>query len=221
MESKCVFKRLSSFICKHKLIFLLALLVLAVAITVTAVMLSQSDDDGPAPTFIGERPDPNPITNGQDEKVYYYDLPEAEAILVLYKGWQFTLSGPSWLNKSGEYSIDKDGKLILDFVRNIDGVAYATVDERTAVMTYQGDTHTFYEKIAYTVSFNSNGGSKISSETVTNGKPLNSLTVPNKDGYVFEGWYVDEALTTPFNFGVTLITKDITLYAKWSEATQP
>ena len=115
----------------------------------------------------------------------------------------------------------KDGKLILDFTRNIDGVAYATVDGRVMVMTYQGETHTFYEKIAFTVSFDSNGGTKVSSETVTNGKPLTSLTAPDKDGYVFEGWYTDEALTTPFNFGVTLITKDITLYAKWSEAAQP
>lgn len=221
MKSKCVFKGLSAFICKHKLILLLAVLVLAAAITVTAILLSQQDDDGPTPTVVGNRPDPNPITNGQDEKVYYYDLPEAEAILTLYKGWEFTMFGPSWLNKAGEYSIDNDGKLILDFTRNIDGVAYATVDGRVVVMTYQGETHTFYEKIGFTVSFESNGGSKISSETVTNGKPLTTSTAPNRDGYVFEGWYTDEALTKPFNFGVTLITKDITLYAKWSEATQP
>ncbi len=223
MKSKCVFKGLSAFISKHKLIFLLALAVLAVAITVTAIALSQHDGDSgnPPPTFIGDRPDPNPITNGQDEKVYYYDLPEEEAILILYKGWEFTMSGPSWLNKAGEYSIDKDGKLILDFTRNIDGVAYATVDGRNVIMTLDGATLTFCEKIGYTVSFNSNGGSQISSVTVTNGKPLTTLIEPNKTGYVFEGWYIDEALTTPFNFGVTLITKDITLYAKWSEAAQP
>ena len=223
MNSKCVFKRLATFIGKHKLIFLLAVAALAVAIMVTAVILAQQNDSGsnPPPTFVGSRPDPNPITNGQDERVYYYDLPEEEAILILYEGWEFTMSGPSWLNKSGAYSIDDDGRLILDFVRNIDGVAYATVEDKAVIMTLDGATLTFCEKVACTVSFNSNGGSKVTSVSVTNGKPLSKPTAPTKDGYVFDGWYTDEALTTPFNFGVTLVTQNITLYAKWSEAVQP
>lgn len=222
MKSKCVFKGLSAFISKHKLIFLLALTVLAVAITVTAIWLSQQDDDprSPSPTFIGDRPDPNTVTGNQDERLYYYDLPETEAILTLYKGWEFTLTGP-WLSKSGEYSIDEDERLILDFVRNIDGVAYATVKDRSLIVSQNGETHTYYEKIGFTVSFDSNGGSSVSPVTVTNGKPLTTKVIPTKDGYVFDGWYTDAELTTPFGFDITLITKDITLYAKWSLAVQP
>ena len=41
---------------------------------------------------------------------------------------------------------------------------------------------------------------------------------PEKDGnYFFDGWYEDEELTTPFEFGVA-ITKNIVLYPKWSVA---
>ena len=213
MKSNCVFKDLSAFICKHKLIFILVGALLVVTTAVALILLLPGDN--PPPTILGDRPDPNPITGGEEERVYYYDLPEEEAILTLYENWTFTMSGP-WLNKSGEYSLDDDGSLILDFTRNIDGVATATADGRTVVMLWDGATLTFREKIGFAVSFNSNGGSKVASIPVTNGKTVSAPEAPTKDGCTFEGWYTDEALTKPFNFDVTLITEDITLYAKWS-----
>lgn len=44
-------------------------------------------------------------------------------------------------------------------------------------------------------------------------KPAN----PEKKGYYFEDWYVDEDLETKFDFENTNVDKDLTLYAKWSE----
>ncbi|MBO1306029.1 BspA family leucine-rich repeat surface protein [Enterococcus sp. 669A] len=38
---------------------------------------------------------------------------------------------------------------------------------------------------------------------------------PVKDGFTFEGWYADEALTQPFDFDQP-ITGNVTLYPKWS-----
>jgi uncharacterized repeat protein (TIGR02543 family) len=38
-----------------------------------------------------------------------------------------------------------------------------------------------------------------------------------KTGYVLEGWYTDSALTQPFDFN-TVVTEDMTLYAKWAIA---
>ncbi|MDD4077550.1 MAG: InlB B-repeat-containing protein [Bacilli bacterium] len=43
-------------------------------------------------------------------------------------------------------------------------------------------------------------------------------TVPVRDGFTFLGWYSDEDKTVKFDFD-TKITEDITIYAKWEEAT--
>ncbi len=65
----------------------------------------------------------------------------------------------------------------------------------------------------YTVKFNTNGGIIVDSAKVMRGKVLEA-PVTSRDGYVFDGWYEDSALTIPFDFN-TPITKSFTLYAKW------
>ena len=68
----------------------------------------------------------------------------------------------------------------------------------------------------YTVSFNSNGGSFVPSIS-TDGTPVSAPTAPTRTGYVFSGWYTDEALTTLYLFA-SEVTADMTLYAKWTLA---
>ena len=46
------------------------------------------------------------------------------------------------------------------------------------------------------------------------------LPVPEKDGYKFMGWFVDENYETPFD-PETVITGDLTLYGKFEEITLP
>jgi len=67
-------------------------------------------------------------------------------------------------------------------------------------------------QIDYTYTFESNGGSLIES---INQDELPS-SIPVKDGFIFGGWYLDETLYYPAAFN-TVLTKDITLYAKWIE----
>jgi uncharacterized repeat protein (TIGR02543 family) len=43
---------------------------------------------------------------------------------------------------------------------------------------------------------------------------LDSLPVITRDGYIFDGWYVDAQLTVKFN-GTVMPSNDLTLYAKW------
>lgn len=38
---------------------------------------------------------------------------------------------------------------------------------------------------------------------------------PSRDGYSFQGWYKDTALTQPWINGADKVKSDITLYAKW------
>lgn len=64
------------------------------------------------------------------------------------------------------------------------------------------------------VTFNTNGGSEIESQTVQiNGKAIYPIT-PTRENYTFSYWCSDSSLTTVFDFN-TAITADITLYAKW------
>ncbi|QSO51242.1 InlB B-repeat-containing protein [Alicyclobacillus curvatus] len=73
---------------------------------------------------------------------------------------------------------------------------------------------TLYAKWTCMVSFDSNGGSSVSSETVGTHTDAAQPANPTKAGYLFGGWYSDKGLTTPFNFS-TAVTSDTTLYAKW------
>ncbi len=68
-----------------------------------------------------------------------------------------------------------------------------------------------------TVTFNTNGGSNVDPVEVDKGSTVAEPTAPTLDGYDFDGWYTDEALTNAFDFA-TPITTTTTLYAKWVAA---
>ena len=68
----------------------------------------------------------------------------------------------------------------------------------------------------YTVSFNTNGGNKITSQTVAKDNSVKEPTAPIKENFEFAGWYTDKELTTKYNF-TEKVTKSFTLYAKWTE----
>lgn len=71
-------------------------------------------------------------------------------------------------------------------------------------------------KPTYTVTFDSNGGSKIENQNVAEGKIATKPEDPTREGYTFKGWYSDEKLTTAYDF-TTPVTSDITLYAGWEK----
>ena len=69
--------------------------------------------------------------------------------------------------------------------------------------------------VTYTVTFDSNGGSAVSSQTVEeNGKAVKPAD-PTREGYRFDGWY--DVTGGKFDFGTSIITSDITLTAKWTK----
>ncbi len=72
------------------------------------------------------------------------------------------------------------------------------------------------EIVNYTVSFNSDGGGDVASQTVESGKlATEPTTKPSKTGYTFSAWYDGE---TAFDFSKP-ITKNTTLTAKWTANT--
>ncbi len=68
----------------------------------------------------------------------------------------------------------------------------------------------------YTVKFETNGGSAVKVLTVNKNAVATEPAAPTKDGFKFEGWYTDKELTTVYDF-TAKVTKNFTLYAKWTE----
>jgi len=72
----------------------------------------------------------------------------------------------------------------------------------------------------YTVTFESNGGSYIATQTVNSGSTVNRPTDPIRNGFMLDNWYSDSGLTTVYSFS-TPVTRNITLYAKWNVVIAP
>ena len=68
----------------------------------------------------------------------------------------------------------------------------------------------------YTVTFNSQGGSAVSSQMVEESGLVTEPTVPTKTGYAFSGWYKEPGCTNEWNFNTDMVTAFVTLYAKWT-----
>lgn len=71
--------------------------------------------------------------------------------------------------------------------------------------------------IKYTVTFNHGYDSLTTIKQVEEGSRVEELILADREGYNFLGWYLDNQL---FGFD-TIITSDITLYAKWEEVVVP
>ena len=69
------------------------------------------------------------------------------------------------------------------------------------------------EEIKYTVSFDSNGGSSVASQTVLKGNKVTKPVDPTKSGYTFIGWTLNG---DSYDFN-TPVNGDITLKANWKE----
>lgn len=68
----------------------------------------------------------------------------------------------------------------------------------------------------HTVTFNSNGGSDVPGQIRANAAATKPAD-PTRSGYVFAGWYTDEACTAAYDF-TQPVTGSVTLYAKWEAA---
>lgn len=102
---------------------------------------------------------------------------------------------------------------------NSSGSQLTTNQEYTFTPT-KSETYTANAVKLCTVSFNSQGGSSISSKIIATGDAYGVLTTPTRSGYTFKGWYTAAS-------GGTLITSstifngtsNITLYAQWTANT--
>ena len=94
-------------------------------------------------------------------------------------------------------------------------------DRENNIFTFESDKfseYVFYYEIAdvYTVSFDSNGGSSVASQSVIAGNKASEPTAPTKSNHRFDGWYTDDELQSRYDFN-TPVTSNIELHAKWVE----
>lgn len=69
--------------------------------------------------------------------------------------------------------------------------------------------------VIYTITFNSNGGSAVASQTVNEGSMADEPAAPTREGYYFTGWNTaSNGSGADYTFEEP-VTGDITLYAQW------
>ena len=102
-------------------------------------------------------------------------------------------------------------------------IELACTDDRNGTVSFEtthfNDCGVSYIEESCIVSFDSRGGSAVSSSTVNKGSAYPYiLPVPRKENATFDGWYKDEDCTIPFD-NSEAINSDMTLYAKWVQNT--
>lgn len=65
----------------------------------------------------------------------------------------------------------------------------------------------------YSLTYETDGGSAVDRETYTRNATVKLTKVPKKEGYIFEGWYLDKELTQRVT--EVKMTKNTTVYAGW------
>ena len=84
-------------------------------------------------------------------------------------------------------------------------------------ITVSGGTFKNGASGVWTVTFNTNGGTPEPESQIRANLPATKPDDPTRSGYVFAGWYTDEACTAAYDF-TQPVTDSVTLYAKWEAA---
>ena len=86
----------------------------------------------------------------------------------------------------------------------------------TTPVTGKTTLYAKWEAIEYTISFVTNNEETLEAVKYTTADNSLAIKELSKTGYDFQGWYLDEDLTSPFTFKQYETVGNLTLYAKWS-----
>ena len=100
---------------------------------------------------------------------------------------------------------------------------------QVVVTAHNGNTKTYaltvrrlsVGDVTYTVTFNSQGGSEVASQTIERNEKAVQPENPTRANHAFVGWYADtsNSWSNPaWDFATNVVTSNITLYAKWTVA---
>lgn len=137
-----------------------------------------------------------------------------------------TISG-TWAWKAPETKMSQSGAFNMTAVFTASDAEYNTVEADVSVTVTQvitpgggsssssGSGSSSSYSYTYTVTFETNGGIKVSSQSVKSGSTAYEPNAPFRAGFAFDGWYADRNLKQKYNFS-TPVTANIVLYAKWT-----
>ena len=145
---------------------------------------------------------------------------DPETATYTVKHLQQNIADNNYTLKESETKTGKVGEATSANAKSYEGFTAQSVTQAT-IAASGTVVEIKYDRKSYTVTFNTNGGSTVTSQSVRYGATATKPADPTKTAtasteYTFADWYSDSGLTTSFSFG-TAIKEDITLYAKWTE----
>ena len=72
-------------------------------------------------------------------------------------------------------------------------------------------------KGGFHVSFDTQGGTPVETQTRMHGELIEEPAAPTREGFEFDGWYLDPGGTMPWDVKEDAVTESMTLYAGWRE----
>jgi uncharacterized repeat protein (TIGR02543 family) len=158
------------------------------------------------------------VTQSSDTEIYLYKLIEAvappvETFTVRFLDWDDTVLSTQ-IVVEGE-----DAQAPVDPVRT--GYAFVGWDKDYTNITEDVDVKALYRINEYVVTFDSKGGSAVDSVTTEYNSTITLPTAPVKEGFTFKGWFVDDSTFANKFTDATLVTANITVYAKWEAVDSP
>jgi len=170
-------------------------------------------------TLINALPSINNISVDKDN-IYCFDSPN----------FSVNATGGSGKGLTYKYVIEHNNTTLSDsgFV-NVSNYNYNPVEagsynlkiyvkDVSSILDFE-DTKTYsfnVKALVKVITFNSQGGSSVTSKTTDYNTIITSPTVPTKTGYIFDGWYKEAECLNSWNFLTDKVTSDATLYAKWT-----
>ena len=187
----------------YKTIFVVLLTILAMIAAVLSLSACGGDKNEPIPA-------------GAEKGAYYCEVGGKEYLITLSDGPSVKVKFGD-AEKEGTYALDET-QLTMTFTES--DTLTATYENEEITLTYEGKELTFIRKVNYTVTFETNGGSEVKAVSALNGKTVAKPDDPTRANYKFIGWRADEDSDALFDFENTVISGNITLYAKWEYIPQ-
>lgn len=118
----------------------------------------------------------------------------------------------------GEFYVDTENDCIYIYTSTYETVAVA-YDEAITLRPSSGGAASGVVSSRYRVRFETFGADEIESVFVRRNQRVSEPEYPVMEGYVFDGWYIDEECTEEYDFD-DRVSMNITLYAKWVEQSE-
>jgi len=148
------------------------------------------------------------VDNGDNTWSYTFYLPKTSHH---YKVWE---DATQIITGTGTYTANNNHKNKVDVVDNKATITNTFARDNKFSITYIANGGSFEDDstentMIYESATPLQVGDDVSSVPIISGE----YKVPNRPGYIFDGWYLDEHTTEPYD--ETYIGKTIHLYAKW------